>query len=337
MNKIKELDDQATQKLEENQKNAAGEKGKEINAKADIIRSCMKNSVPAKESLDLLGGSYKNAALADNSATGGSHLIPKTTSNDLITEPVDTNELRQHIVVTNESNLEVPRVLFSIDDDDYVADDATAKELKAQGQSVAFGRYKSKIYCDITDTMMLGTNANLVASVDAALEGGVAAKEVKMLYAQDTDAHYAADTKHMSFYAKDDAKTEYLIKKATADTKFKAIKKAIADLPKEYRKNAKIIMTYTDYLDIIETLANGNATLFMAPPESILGKPVIFEDSATIPIVGDLRYLQINYHPETTYDKDKNVKTGMYSFVLTNWYDIQFRLRAAFRLAVVTP
>ena len=95
-------------------------------------------------------------------------------------------------------------------------------------------------------------------------------------------------------------------------------------------------MSYMDYLDIIETLANGNATLYTAQPEQILGKPVVFMDEAEIPVVGDLKYLQINYHPETLYDRDKDVDSGMEKFVLTNWYDIQFRLRSAFRLAV-TP
>jgi len=88
---------------------------------------------------------------------------------------------------------------------------------------------------------------------------------------------------------------------------------------------------------MIEALANGNATLYGAQPEQILGKPVIFMDEAEIPIVGDLRYLQINYSPDTLYDRDKDVNTGMEQFVLTNWYDIQFRLRSAFRLASVTP
>lgn len=137
----------------------------------------------------------------------------------------------------------------------------------------------------------------------------------------------------MSFYEKE--AEEYTIKAVKGASKFLAIKKAIADLHEDYRENAKVIMTYADYLDIIEALSNGNSSLFMAQPEQILGKPAIFMDAATIPVVGDLSYLQINYFPETISDTDKNVKTGMNTFVLTAWYDIQFRLRSAFRLAVV--
>ena len=141
----------------------------------------------------------------------------------------------------------------------------------------------------------------------------------------------------MSFYAKDSAGTDYLIKQVTGTSKFLAIKKAIADLHENYRENARVIMSYADYLDIIEALANGNASFYTVQPEQILGKPVIFIDAAVIPIVGDLSYLQINYYPNTITDRDKNIKTGINTFALTAWYDIQFRLRSAFRLATVTP
>ena len=176
--------------------------------------------------------------------------------------------------------------------------------------------------------MLLGTDINLVSEVEAGLDSAIQTKEKKQLFG----TNLGANEKHMSFYEKDNS--NYTIPAVTGETKYLAIKKAIADLGEDFRENAHIIMTYADYLDIIEALANGNSTLFMAQPEQILGKPVIFVDAATIPIVGDLSYLQINYHPETISDSDKNVKTGMNTFALTAWYDIQFRLRSAFRLAV---
>lgn len=95
-------------------------------------------------------------------------------------------------------------------------------------------------------------------------------------------------------------------------------------------------MTYADYLDIIESLANGNATLYAAQPEQILGKPAFFCDSATVPIVGDFSYSHFNYDLDVQYETDKNIKTGMNSFVLTAWIDHQIKLLSAFRLAVVS-
>lgn len=330
---LKKFDDDAAAKLQAQKgPEAMSERDKVIENKSEVIRNVMNgNKDGASNAIKSLGGRYTVNALSTNNSTGngGGNFIPKTTSADIITEPSYENDLRAHILVTSESNLEVPRLLFSCDDDEFVLDEATAKEVKAKGDTVAFGRNKSKLKVNVSETVLLGSNANLVATVDSGLEGAAAYKEVKMMFSKVDDAN-----KHMSFYEKESS--NYTIKKVEGTSKFLSIKKAIADLPKMYRKNAKIIMSYMDYLDIIETLANGNATLYSAQPEQILGKPVIFMDEAEIPVVGDLKYLQINYHPETLYDRDKDVDTGMDKFVLTNWYDIQFRLRSAFRLAV-TP
>ncbi len=95
-------------------------------------------------------------------------------------------------------------------------------------------------------------------------------------------------------------------------------------------------MRYADYTDIIEMLANGNATLYAAQPEQILGKPAIFCDSAVDPIVGDMRYSHFNYDLDMLYERDKDIKTGMECFVLTAWFDHQIKLKSAFRIAKTT-
>ena len=45
-------------------------------------------------------------------------------------------------------------------------------------------------------------------------------------------------------------------------------------------------------LFIDDFLANGNAALYQAQPETILGAPVVFCDLATIPVIGDFGYSQ---------------------------------------------
>ncbi|MGN4422241.1 phage major capsid protein, partial [Bacillus cereus group sp. MYBK249-1] len=90
-----------------------------------------------------------------------------------------------------------------------------------------------------------------------------------------------------------------------------------------------------DYSDIIELLANGNATLYSAQPEQVLGKPVVFCDNATDPIVGDFRYSHFNYDLNMLYDRDKDVDSGVELFVLTAWLDHKIKLKSAFRIAKV--
>ena len=329
-NDIREMDEEANRQLQ-NKKNTQGmsEKDKIVASKANVIRGMIKKESVADD-LKALGGSYFLNALSTHPSTGqgGAAILPKTTDSEAIVEPKKVNKLRDYVRISHESNLEIPKLTFSIADDAFIEDEATAKELKANGSTVTFGRFKSKVFCDVSETMLLGSDINLVSEVEAGLDSAIQTKEKKQLFG----TNLGANEKHMSFYEKDNS--NYTIPAVTGETKYLAIKKAIADLGEDYRENAHIIMTYADYLDIIEALANGNSTLFMAQPEQILGKPVIFVDAATIPIVGDLSYLQINYHPETISDSDKNVKTGMNTFALTAWYDIQFRLRSAFRLAV---
>ena len=329
-NDIREMDEEANRQLQ-NKKNVQGmsEKDKKIALKANVIRGMIKKESVADD-LKALGGSYFLNALSTHPSTGqgGASILPKTTASEAIVEPKKVNKLRDYIRVSHESNLEIPKLTFSIADDAFIEDEATAKELKLNGSTVTFGRFKSKVFCDVSETMLLGTDINLVSEVEAGLDSAIQTKEKKQLFG----TNLGANAKHMGFYEKDSS--NYTIPAVTGETKYLAIKKAIADLGEDYRENAHIIMTHADYLDIIEALANGNATLFMAQPEQILGKPVIFVDAATIPIVGDLSYLQINYHPETISDSDKNVKTGMNTFALTAWYDIAFRLRSAFRLAI---
>ena len=114
-----------------------------------------------------------------------------------------------------------------------------------------------------------------------------------------------------------------------------AIKQAVGDLEDDYLEHAEVCMRRIDYLDIVEALANGNASLYAAPPESILGVPAFFCDMATKPIIGDFSYSHFNYFPDVIYDKDKDVKTGMNVFVITAWYDHQIKLSSAFRIAEV--
>ena len=320
-NDIREMDEEANRQLQ-NKKNTQGmsEKDKIVASKANVIRGMIKKESVADD-LKALGGSYFLNALSTHPSTGqgGANILPKTTASEAIVEPKKVNKLRDYVRISHESNLEIPKLTFSIADDAFIEDEATAKELKLNGSTVAFGRFKSKVFCDVSETMLLGSDINLVSEVEAGLDSAIQTKEKKQLFG----TNLGTTEKHMSFYEKDGA--SYTIPSVTGETKYLAIKKAIADLGEDFRENAHIIMTYADYLDIIEALANGNSTLFMAQPEQILGKPVIFVDAATIPIVGDLSYLQINYHPETISDSDKNVKTGMNTFALTAWYDIQFR------------
>lgn len=318
---IDEMDKKAAAKLSQQSIEGSTQKEKEVNAKAELIRATMANRPVSQDVY---------AALGDRNNTGGEKILPRTMTNELLHEPFVKNPLRDISTFTNITNLEVPKITFSLDDDDFIADTETAKELKEDTDTVQFGRFKFKVFSSLSETILLGTDTNLVQTVETALESGLAKKEKVVAFTKSPKT----GEEHMSFYSVQNA-----IKEVEGDDLYKAIKNALADLEDDYSENATIVMTKKDYYDMIETLANGNTTLYMAQPEQVLGAPVKFCDMAVDPVVGDFRYSHFNYDLNMLYDRDKNVRTGMEDFVLTAWVDHRIKLKSAFRVAKkkVTP
>lgn len=300
--------------------NATDPTQKVIDAKAELIRKTMAKEAVSAEIYQALG---------DNDASGGSKFLPKNVSTDIIVEPVAKNPLRNLSTVTSITNLEIPKIAFTIDDDDFIDDEDTAKEIKAKGDTVTFGRHKFKVFTDISETILMGTNTNLVSTVEANLQSGVATKEKRVAFATAPKK----GEEHMSFY--DD--TVVGIKEVTGKTMYDGIINALGDLADEYAENASVTMKRSEYLKMIKELANGGESLFGKKPEEVLGYPVEFCDLAVTPVVGQFDFSHFNYDLNALYETDKNIKTGMNSFVVTAWFDHQIKLASAFRRVKITP
>ena len=321
-NDLKELDDEAAKnfELENSIRNARNSGDEKIEAKAELIRAAMKKEKVSQRVLNSLGEGSGNG--------NGENLLPTTLMTELVTEPFAVNPLRGVSTMTNITNLEIPKLAFTLDDDDFLTSNSqTAKEMKLSASKIKFERKDFRVYADITDAVLRGSNVNLVGYVENALRSGMAKKEKKLAFAVGTS------NPETSFYNK--TGSSYDITAITKESKYLAIKAALADLEDDYADKAKIVMRRSDYFDIIEALANGNATLYQAQPESVLGAPVIFCDLATIPVVGDFSYSHFNYDLDATYESDKNIRTGITSFVLTGYLDHKIKMKSAFRLALV--
>ena len=321
-NDLKELDDEAAKnfELENSIRNARNSGDEKIEAKAELIRATMKKEKVGQRVLNALG--------EGSGAGNGENLLPTTLMTELVTEPFAVNPLRGVSTMTNITNLEIPKLAFTLDDDDFLTSNSeTAKEMKLSASKIKFERKDFRVYADITDAVLRGSNVNLVGYVENALRSGMAKKEKKLAFAVGTS------NPETSFYNK--TGSNYDITAITKESKYLAIKAALADLEDDYADKAKIVMRRSDYFDIIEALANGNASLYQAQPESVLGAPVIFCDLATIPVVGDFSYSHFNYDLDATYESDKNIRTGITSFVLTGYLDHKIKMKSAFRLALV--
>ncbi len=298
--------------------NALSEEERQQKAKAEFIKASLLNRELSNEAKQLI-------AIPSPNETGGENFLPTTLTNELVHEPFTRNPLRDVANLSSVKGLELPKISYQIDDDDFITDKETAKELEMTGDTVTFGRNKFKVKASISDTVLHGSDIDLVNYVDNALRSGLANKERRDAFATEP----VLGIEHMSFYNGD-------IKEVKGDSMFEAITNAIDDLHEDFRENATIVMRKTDYTKMIKELANGSTTLYGAQPEQVLGKPVTFSDSATKPIVGDFNYFGINYDG-MTYDSDKDVDSGNYLFVLTAWYDQKRLLDSAFRIADVTP
>ncbi len=275
-----------------------------------------------------LSADYKQVLGDDDSTTNGSKLLPVTIANDIIAEPTENNPLRDDELVTAVTNLERPRIDVTIDDNSFVNDQEVAKEIKLKGDSVKFGRNKTKLKVAISEAILNGTDTNLVEHVNSQLQAGLAKKEKTVAFAETPKP----GEEEMSFYS-----TQNNIKKVSGDTLFDAITQAAGDIADAFQSDIKVYMTRPDYLKMIKELSNGAVSLFGKAPEEILGYPVRFTELAKKPVVGNFKYAQLNYEISSAlYEQWKDYDKGINNFQLTAWFDHKILLASAFRIADVT-
>ena len=272
-----------------------------------------------------LSSDYKQVLGDDDSTTNGSKLLPVTIANDIIAEPTQSNPLREDELVTAVTNLERPRIDVTIDDDSFVNDQEVAKEIKLKGDTVKFGRNKTKLKVAISEAILNGTDTNLVEHVNAQLQGGLARKEKVVAFAESPKS----GEEEMSFYS-----TQNNIKKVTGATLFEAITQAAGDIADDFQSDIKVYMTRQDYMKMIKELSNGSVSLFGKAPEEVLGYPVRFTELAKKPVVGNFKYAQLNYEISSAlYEQWKDYDKGVNNFQLTAWFDHKILLASAFRIA----
>ena len=300
------------------------EKDVRIKAKANLYRALLTgNTAEIQKAYTALGAIPALEADLGN----GSKLLPTNMQREIIVEPREENPMRGIVRMSNIRGLEEPKLIIDLDGGyDDVTDKETAKEIEVDGDMVSYGRHKVKPKAKISDTVVHGTDLDLVTEVENALRDGLAINEMNRMFAASPTSEYAG----MSFYS-----TDNNIKKVTGTTKQQAIAKALADLPLAFRRNAKIVMSATDWFDMWGANLNQAGMYFENRPQQLFGKEVVLVDDATDPIVGDFNYCRINYDIDTILDVDKDVDSGIYKYVLTAWYDIKIRLKSAFRIAHV--
>ena len=308
-----------------------------IAAKAAFYRAIFAGKDVDTKSYEGLG-----AIPAANADLGtGDKLLPTNLARELLIEPFEINPLRTIARITNITGLEEPKLGYTIEDADLadVTDKQTANEIELSGDTVTYGRLKAKVSATIKDTVLHGTDVDVVNAVEGALRSALAKREKHFAFLPASSCASDSTHKHMSFYngTISQGVTTYDITAKEGATMYDAIVACLGDLADDYAVNASVVMKKSDYYAMVQALANDSEALFGAKPASILGYPVHFCDKATIPVVGDFSFYGINYDIGTIFETDKDAKKGEYYWVLTAWGDQQIRLKSAFRLAIVNP
>lgn len=270
--------------------------------------------------------SIKDALKDDKDSSKGADILPVNVASELVYEPLATNPLRQMEEVSTITNLVLPTIAFEVVTD-AIKDGDPAKDATLTGGEIEFGRFKTKVRAGISETILNGTDTNLVNYVNNALSSALQQRELTTALSTSP----ATGEEHMSFY---DVSNK--IKTVKGADMFKAINKALADLDDAYQDNAQILMTRTDYFDMLDKLSNSSTTLYEKQPEQIFGVPVHFTSKATTPIVGDFKQARLNYDISTPLFKQyEDPQTGFNYFQLTAWFDHRIKLASAFRLVGV--
>lgn len=321
---------------------------KEAAEKAVVEQKHVESSDPTKRLLKAKAEFYKTALMggdvtkvlkayeglgaipAQDADLGyGDNLLPTNLANELLTEPFETNSLRTIEPVTNITGLEEARLDFEIDDTDLadITDKDTATEIALKGNKVTYGRYETRLSVTVKSTVLRGTPFDIVTTIENGLRSALSIKEKVRAFDTAPDTEHA----HMSFYS-----DLVGIKKISGTDMLKTIMQAWADLPDAFSEAAKVVMRRIDWVNALQSLLNTSETYFGKKPEDIIGIPVVFNDRATKPVVGDFRYSKQNYDIGTLYETDKDAKKGEYYYVLTAWGDHQIRLASAFRVVDIT-
>ena len=334
---------EARQRVQDQQNALSGDAEKDniIAQKAAFYRDAV---------MGVIGKTYEGlgAIPANDSDLGtGDKLLPTNLARELLIEPFEINPLRAIARITNITGLEEPKLGYTIEDADLadVTDKATANEIAFSGDTVNYGRLKAKVSATIKDTVLHGTDLDVVTAVEGALRSALAKREKHFAFQSATSIYNSGTPdsvhRHMSFYDYTSYTSAsvltYAITAKEGATMYDAIVACLGDLADDYSVNASIVMKKSDYYAMVKSLANDSEALFGSKPASILGYPVHFCDKATIPVVGDFNFYGINYDIGTIFETDKDAKKGEYYWVLTAWGDQQIRLKSAFRLAIVNP
>lgn len=297
--------------------------------KTKLVRGAFLRSAITREPMP---AELQNALTFTKGANPGGPLLPVEVSTTLIEDIYGEDAFLEHVTHTQIKGLRLPKVTAAPAADAVRMPNADAGETELTDAIITFGRFPGREKILVPGTIMRGTDTDLDSYITRRLNRDHRARMKERIFAETP----AGDFAHMGVYATGAGNPGLTVK--TGETILEAIQAAIADLPEGVRENAAVVMPYADWMTLIQTLANGAATLFGRPTKEMLGFEVVTCDyvkAAKGYLVGDLSTIHINYDDPLRMETDRDINLDMDLTVIGYDYDIQVEDANCLRLAKV--
>ena len=297
--------------------------------KTKLVRGAFLRSAITREPMP---AELQNALTFTKGANPGGPLLPVEVSTTLIEDIYGEDAFLEHVTHTQIKGLRLPKVTAAPVADAVRMPNADAGETELTDAIITFGRFPGREKILVPGTIMRGTDTDLDSYITRRLNRDHRARMKERIFAETP----AGDFAHMGVYATGEGNPGIVVK--TGETILEAIQAAIADLPEGVRENAAVVMPYADWMTLIQTLANGAATLFGRPTKEMLGFEVVTCDYVKASkgyLVGDLSTIHINYDDPLRMETDRDINLDMDLTVIGYDYDIQVEDANCLRLAKV--
>lgn len=273
----------------------------------------------------------RQALNISDSSTGGFYL-PDNLAKKIVSEPASENPFNS-VFSTTVNEQRVPILTVTSDDKAFIQDGETAKEILASAGSKRFDNNIIKLFVDVTSTTLDQSDVgNLEGEIVDKLREALNLKFYDVL----VNATPTIGEKHMSLLANTD-----LVNYEGEDL-VKAIKKAKFAFKQSIRNKLAVAVSeevYDAYVDA-RTIATG-IDWSLKSPEKVLGvsKVVFADEFAEKFLVFVPSFGRYNLNSAPFIEKDKAVKTGIVTYVITADFDFQVLLTTMFKTAtiVTTP
>ena len=221
---------------------------------------------------------------------------------------------RWEITTTNSPNLKIPKLVCKICED-------FEKEHKEEAEIISFDNYNFNIEIRTPYSYEEAEFFEFNKGVPDDLKEELTKMEQYSIFGV-----IHKEKEHMNIYSDING-----VKRIKSENLFKGIKNALYDLGDYYNEKTVILLSYSDFYDIVKELGDKNINFYFLTPEQILGTNIIFCNHIEKPIIGDFSKIYANYQDDIKLTLEK-IEESIIHYNFSGSFDIRILNPSAFRI-----